>query len=250
MSEVATIKFAVHRVRDDVKWRQEPIHRGETVRSVAIRLGVPDLERDIARANGIVSVLSPFSGRGRTKLWVPQDTSSVEVRAGEQPPRVTDGFAKLGVLDRPQRTGLSVFTGYNPIVIEIPIQFENFADGAGGDIEDAIAMLEAFAGRGKIPGAGSLPPRVLRITTWRAGEKIRLLPEAYAYEEQGKSPLYQIAKLDWDPSPLRNSDGRRTRQAGVVTVQQYVSTDPVSRVSVKPTAIGKPKKQRSGLSHG
>jgi hypothetical protein len=226
------LSFAVER-DDDQKfgsWIWVNVHKGDTVQKVATRRGHPELARTIADANGIRSVRAKFSGRGRERIKVPgrlRDALSFDVLAGDEPPRITAGYAKFDVVDRPQREGLTVFTGYDPLQMEVPIQFENVRGSREGlDIERDIALLERMAGRGNFEGAAVGPPPVLRVSTTNSkGEVVPLIPRGYQWSRQNPAaPLWRVANIDWDTSVpdgvLRNDGGNRIRQKATVTLQK------------------------------
>jgi hypothetical protein len=226
------ISFAVER-DDDQKfgpWIWVNVHKGDTVQKVASGRGHPELARTIAKANGIRSVRAKFSGRGKTRIKVPgrlRDALSFDALAGDEPPRIIAGYAKFDTVDRPQREGLTVFTGYDPIQMEVPLRFENIRGGGGGlDIERDCALLERMTGRGNFEGAGIGSPPVVRVSTTNArGEIVPLIPRGYQWSLQNPSaPLWRITNLDWDQSVpdgvLRNSAGNRIRQKVTVTLQK------------------------------
>jgi hypothetical protein len=228
------ITFAVE-IDPDVpvtKWEWVDVKKGDTVQKVASRRGHPEDARRIADANGIRSVRSVFSGHGRKKIKVPGESNIVvRVLAGDSPPHITGGYAKLDIQDRPQRTGLTRFTGYDPVTMDIPIRFDTVAQGGQGvDIEDDIALLERMAGRGAYPGAAVGPPPIVRISTTNArGEIVPLIPANYQWSLANPgAPLWRIQNpIDWDDSVpagvLRNDAGNRIRQLATVTVQQHTN---------------------------
>lgn len=226
------ITFAVER-DDDQKfgpWIWVNAKKGETVQKIATDRGHPELARTIANANGIRSVRAKFSGRGRDRIKVPgqlRDALSFDALAGDSPPRIIAGYAKFDTVDRPQREGLTVFKGYDPVQMEIPLRFENVRGGGGGlGIESDCALLERMAGRGNFEGAGIGGPPVIRVSTTNSrGDVVPLIPRGYQWSPQNPSaPLWRITGIDWDNSVsdgvLRNSAGNRIRQKVTVTLQK------------------------------
>jgi hypothetical protein len=180
--------------------------------------------------------LAPTSGRspdgpGLSRHYQIFKAGAIEgivVQAGDGAPVVTGGYAKFMTVDRPQRTGLNVFSGYDPITITFPIVFEAFLSGQGEQIEDDIATLERLAGRGVFKGAGaSTPPAVNVQVTDAGGDTVPLLPKNYQYDpdENTNPPDWFIAGLDWDDHPIRNDAGNRIRQACTVTLTQRTVAD-------------------------
>lgn len=174
---------------------------------------------------------------------------SFSVFADDKPPHITDGYAKYQVVDVPGRVGINQFQGYNPIVIDIPIQFENYGhslnaqgEGIGTEIENDIKILERMAGRGDYPGSHYGPPAVIRVSVTDAhGNIVPLLPPNYQWSTKNQTaPLFRVSSIAWDDSPERNSNGYRVRQKAVVTVTQYTPLVFVTRSS---TARAKTKKK-------
>lgn len=218
------------------QWIWVGVKKGDTVMSKASERGHPEAAREIADRNNIRSVLSKFSGRGKTRLLVPgklRAATTVSVMPGDQPPRITDGYAKLSTVDRPQRTGLTIFDGFNPMVLEVPIRFENFQFGEGLQIERDIAKLERLAGRGDFEGTAVGPPPVVRVSvTGASGGVVPLISHNYQWSRQNpNAPKWRVQGVDWDAEPLRNDSGNRTRQLATVTLQQQVN------VTVHPRAV-------------
>lgn len=145
-------------------------------------------------------------------------------------PTVTGGYAKWGVIDRPLRAGLTIFEGYDPSTIEIPILFDDFIGGNGDAIEDDIQKLEYMAGRG--PGAANtlgdnkIPPIITVQCYDTDGNAFPLIPKPYQYSPSTNTnpPIWVITGLSWDANPERNHAGNRIRQAATVTVTQYVES--------------------------
>lgn len=220
------------------------VKRGQTVAKVAARRGHPEDARVIADKNGIRSINSKF-GRDR-RLLVPQDLKedlSFDVLAGEGAPTVTDGYQKLTTVDRPMATGISVFEGYNPITLEIPIWFEAVRRN-GVDVERDIKLLEKMAGRGAGTVHGDGPAPIVRVsTTDNAGKVVPLIPSNYQWTAKNSTaPVYRVGGIDWDSSPIRNSAGNRIRQLATVTLVEHTKLDLLSRSAAK-RSRQKPKKR-------
>lgn len=152
----------------------------------------------------------------------------IVVQAGDGAPVITGGYAKFTTVDRPLRTGIPVFQGYDPIVMTFPIVFEAFISGEGAQIEDDIATLERLAGRGIGKGAGSLPPPVVNVqVTDPSSQTVPLIPKNYQFDpaENVNPPQWFITGLDWDDHPIRNDAGNRIRQLCTLTLTQQVTAD-------------------------
>lgn len=213
-----------------------------TIRELAASRGQLPYAWKIARINNVRSIDKDLKiGR---YLKVPDKLrakNSFNVLAGDSAPTIVSGYANFETLARPERTGISQFTGYEPIRISMPLRFETslhgeewsggtspggsyyFVDGSG--IETNIAKLEAFAGRGNFPGAAVGPPPVLRVSVLSAeGTVVPLLPAAYQWNKDNRenAPLYWISSIDWDTDPIRNYAGERIRQLCTVELTQFV----------------------------
>jgi hypothetical protein len=147
----------------------------------------------------------------------------LNVHAGDKAPHIVAGYAKYDIVDVPGRVGMNRFDGYDPISMDVPVQFENYGEQIGKDIEDNIIALERMAGRGKYPGSHFGPPSVIRVSvTDNHGNVVPLIPPNYQWSKSNHTaPLWRITGIDWDDSPLRNDSGYRVRQAATITVTQY-----------------------------
>jgi hypothetical protein len=151
-------------------------------------------------------------------------------------PTVTDGFAIWNIVSRPQRVAFTVLSGYNPVVMTVPIMFDALSDdpltswsapteaSRAAGVERAIQQLEWMAGRGKLyasdgnvgaPAQGD-SPIVSVSSTNGAGVETNLIPPNCRDLE------WVITGLDYDTSPLRNANADRVRQLVTVTVTQHV----------------------------
>lgn len=146
--------------------------------------------------------------------------------AGEGGPTVTGGFAKWNIIARPQRVGMTVLDGYDPITMDVPIVFDNVVNtlDAQMPVETAVQILEWMAGRGILfdgkvghPGQGD-SPLVKVQTVDGAGNKIPLVPLQYQTDDLN----WIVTGLAWDGNPLRNEHGHRMRQKVTVTLTQHV----------------------------
>jgi hypothetical protein len=242
------ITFAIERDADLklTKWRWVNTKRGDTVRKIATRLGHPELAREIADENLVRSVDTILNSPpipGTTLLWNRQvkklkvpalaDPSlSFSVLAGDVPPQITGGYAKLSIVDRPGRVGVTMFEGYDPVTMEVPVRFETPRGSREGlQIEKDIALLERMAGRGDFPGAAVGPPPIIRVSTTDAdGNIVPLIPRNYQWSPQNKTaPTWRVAGIEWDAEPRRNDAGNRIRQLAVVTLQQHTNVRLLAR---------------------
>jgi len=154
------------------------------------------------------------------------------VLAGDGAPTITAGFVKINVVDRPLRKGFTVPAGWDPITMDVPIQFEGIASqppgqsGVSSDIESDIKLLEWMAGRGTFyqanggevgsPAAG-LPPLVKVASRDSSGNQTNLIPP----NVQGVQ--WVISNIAYDANPYRGRGGNRIRQAATVTLTEWVT---------------------------
>lgn len=151
------------------------------------------------------------------------------------PPRVTGGWAKINVIDRPQRLGMTVPQGYDPATLEVSIQFEGLIRQPhgvrafpGGGVEYDIQQLEWMAGRGKLYGARQDnrvghpavgDPPLVSVASYRSdGTESNLIPPNLHGIE------WLISHIEYDPNPIRNRHGDRTRQVAAVTLTEFVAS--------------------------
>lgn len=207
------------------------VRPGDTVKKIAARRGHPEDARRIARLNKIRSVTKVLRHKPKRKgdkmrIRVPgtlRRADTFSVLAGEQPPRVVRGYQKIEVIDRPQRTGLTHFTGYDPVAMEVPIQFEQMLGRDSAGVEERIEILERMAGRGNFRGASVGPAPIIRISvTNNTGGIVPLIPPNFQWSKQNPhAPQWRISDISWDEDPIRDGSGKRLRQAAVVTVEEY-----------------------------
>ena len=242
------ITFAVE-IDGDARYQKYiwvDVKKGDTVQKIASRRGHPEQAREIADLNGIRSVRSVLK---RKRLRVPgtlRQADAFHVLAGNEAPRVLEGYAKFDVIDRYGRVGISHFTGYDPVVLEVPIQFESFVAGAGLSNEAAIRLLERMAGRGDFAGAAHGPPPVIRVSvTDNSGNIVPLIPHNYQWSKQNPSaPTWRVANIDWEGGSLRHIAGNRLRQGAVVTLIQRTRAQLVVRSATQRAKARKPKPKK------
>lgn len=221
------------------------VRRGaRTIAKIAANRGHIELAPKIKRMNHVRSIYKKLKiGR---RLKIPDKLSGeffFHVRAGDTAPTITQGYAQIETIDRSERVGLSVFSGFDPAVMSIPIRFEGIdrdhkhgfqmSDGSG--VEHDIKELERMAGRGHFTGAARGPSAIIRVSTTMGGAHSKphpLIPTNYQWTRHNPSaPLWWISGIEWDADPIRNPfTGDRVRQLATVELTQYVR--PVSAASV------------------
>jgi hypothetical protein len=158
-----------------------------------------------------------------------------DVLAGDQPPTVTDGYGQWANVQMPLRTGMVVYTGRNPIAMQIPVRFMLFDkygswlvdDSAGLMVEEQIQILEWMAGEGINTGPS---PLVWLSSYDSGGATTGLIPFEYqpgtpnvpkVFNDATYSPNWVITALAWDTAPIKTPNGLRIRQDATVTATMY-----------------------------
>lgn len=160
------------------------------------------------------------------------------VLAGQGSPQVTQGIgAKANVIDRARRLGYTVPYGYDPIGLDVPIQFESVvpgwkaSSGTGSpqSIENDIQVLYWMGGRGKLyaekaeGGVGAAAqgdPPIVRVASFFGGGKAQsnlIPPDLHGVD-------WIVAAVVWDNSDtgsIRNAHGDLVRQAASVSLLEY-----------------------------
>jgi len=172
-----------------------------------------------------VGTLASATPAGDKNLAAVFDQQAFTVLAGEGGATITSGWAKWGVIDRPRRVGMTVLQGYDPIVMEVPVRFDDVVHQDGADVERDIQKLHWMAGRGKLfaadghVGASGIgdSPIVNVYSSDGHGRETPLIPP----DVQGID--WVISGLVFDPNPSRGRDGYRIRQDATVTLTQFVA---------------------------
>jgi hypothetical protein len=152
----------------------------------------------------------------------------VVVLAGEGAPTVTGGWVQVAKVKRFQRVAFTVPEGYEPIEMQIPIQFEALLQTKERkDLEQDIVNMEWMAGRYPLSAGQSEikgePPYVEVFTVNAKGRQIPLVPLQYQ-GEPGASRQWFMGSIAFDPNPERDTGGARLRQKATVTLTEIVST--------------------------
>lgn len=135
-------------------------------------------------------------------------------------PTLTGGGSRWNVIPRPGRTGLTVFDGYDPLQIQVPILFDNFIDGS--TIQDDVDLLWLMWGRG--PGAANTTADhkaspVLSVT----GNLMPPITQASATNPG--PPNWVITQIDEDgASAVFNSAQHLVRLAVTVSLQEFIAS--------------------------
>lgn len=257
------IQFAIQ-TQSDVKYPDYTyyyVKKGKrTFMKIAADLGRPELAADIAELNGERNrfKMLPLNSKVRVP-GTARPGNTFKVLAGDNPPTIIDGYATWDVVDRSQRTGLTVFKGYPPIKMSVPIRFEAYLSGTmldgepynGAQVERDITLLERMAGRGAFVGAAVGPPPVLVVSTRNEdGGAFPLIPYNYQVNAQNKTPpTWVITGLTWDDGALRDDNGLRIRQLATVELTQFVGA-PILRASATDRHNAKTITATRAIRHG
>jgi len=179
-----------------------------------------------AQSYEFVGTLATATPPSDPRLSVRYNQQKLTVLAGEQAATVTGGWAKWGLIERPQRVSMTVLQGYDPVTMDVPIRFDNVVPSAGSDIEGDIQKLHWMAGRGKLFSAAG--------HVGAAGQGDSPIVNVYSASSDGKqTPMippdaqdidWVITGLDFDRNPLRDHGGKRVRQDVTVTLTQHISS--------------------------
>ena len=153
---------------------------------------------------------------------------TIVVLAGDDAPTITGGFAKWGVIDRPQRVGMTILQGYDPVILTVALRFDCAVFGSGStgaQIERDIQILEWMGGRGKLyasdgkaftPAQGD-SPLISIFSADGQGNQTPLIPP------NCQDINYVVSGISYDTQPWRNIHGERMRQDATLTLTQHVS---------------------------
>lgn len=140
-------------------------------------------------------------------------------------PQVTGGYGGWTEKERPQKLPITQWDGAPLYRLSVPIIFDRWRQGQSVEVD--IGILERL---GRDPG-GDAPPPILNV-------------ELPAGAPRSPSVPLVVEDIDWsvdDSDELRLPSGERARQAGTVTLMQYVADDQVKLKSVA-------KKRKKGSS--
>jgi len=130
----------------------------------------------------------------------------VEVLRAEAPPKESGGTAIWEVVDRPNKTGITVFRGRQPVRVDLPVMFDAWAEGKS--VEPRIQTLKDMAS----PPAAHTPPVKIKVDG--------AYPSRYL--------TWVIDGIDWGDMILYSKIGTavvRVRQDAVVHLLQHVSAE-------------------------
>lgn len=137
----------------------------------------------------------------------------IECLLGDGAGNPTGGYGGWSKVSRDRRRSLTEWQGNDPLEIDLPILFENWANGTS--LEPDIRQLEMMAGLGN--AGGGEPP----LMTFNSGGVISHdFHDAPAHD-------WVISNIAWGDS-VKNDFGNRVRQIATITVTQYIDDDVLS----------------------
>lgn len=157
--------------------------------------------------------------------------SAVEAMADTGQFTVSAGYAKINTVEVPQRRGIAIFAGFDPVTATLPIILDRLGQPTNFAVEEACAMLELMAGQGYGPGGrykgaaqqGRAPkPLILEAVEGPHGHPTKLVPANYNAAEKDPSVEWYITGLEWGDS-IRSGQSpyQRVRQKVAVTFTEY-----------------------------
>jgi hypothetical protein len=168
----------------------------------------------------------------------PGTMHQISVMCGDDPPTIKGGYAKWTTVDRPLRTGVTLFQGYDPVTMDVSLRFGTWTKAgwdtglskestAGSDTEEAIGWLEWMAGAHFNAGAS---PFVYVNTYANAGGTTNLVPSGYqetvgvgaSVSDTKRWPWVITGGITWGKS-LRDKNGDRVYQECTFTCMNYLS---------------------------
>ena len=224
--------------------------KNDTIFRIAGRRGAPQLVPQILALNSDLKIRNGHKLRSATQVLktgslvrLPGTLApgeSFSVLCGAQRPKIMAGYAKYDTVERPGRVGINRFLGYDPIQLDIAVQWEGFTEQARIEIDQDILVLERMAGRGKYDGAAQGPPAVVQVSvTDNKHSVVPLVPFNYQWSSKNPTaPLYRISNITWEDNALSGPDGRRIRQSATISVKQYT---PVTNIKRSATQRAKSK---------
>lgn len=190
----------------------------------------PDKPKYFPGSADYFRIYSPTTGRAVYCLRDPDNA-----------PTIVGGYAKWATIDRPRRTALVSFSGYDPMTLQVPVLFEAYlGEKSGFDIENDVQTLEFLAGRGQKAAntqKDKTPPYVAIESFNASGQTVFTLGNNYTFDDDINPlpPQWVITGIEWDGSAvLFNRLGRRLRAKATITLTQFVRPS-TGQYGAKPT---------------
>jgi LysM repeat protein len=127
---------------------------------------------------------------------------------GETPIRPAEGYGGWEVIPASRNVGITQWTKSNPFRLTVPFMLDAYAT-PGGNVERMISILEKMA----TADGPDRPPPALRLSGGNVKSTYRAM-------------VWVIDDIDWtDPTIHSSVDGHRRRQAGTLTLLQFVDDE-------------------------
>lgn len=170
---------------------------------------------------------------------VSQDSARFfEAGLGEAAAVVSGGYGGWEVTQRPRSTSMTDWKGKDPIQLTIPFMLDQLESGNAFLVERQIGILEGFAGLD--PTEDEPPPVQLQSNGVIPHDNL-----------QNAHRRWVVTAVDWDASSVIRIPSGRMRQAGTITLLEYVEPDTI-QVNRSPAQKkrAKTKKKASGGKKG
>ena len=208
--------------------------KGDTAAKIAARRGHPELALTIIVLNGLRGIYTPIKPGTRLRLpgTMVQGAYFSVLPANMSRPLIVDGYALHQVNPRPGSTGISQFIGYNPLCMQLKVQFVTSPGYSSDNLERDILILERMAGRTGFKGAAAGAPPVIRVGCDDGnGNTVPLIPVELQWSSQNPSaPLWRVGTttggtgngIVWDDAVTRSdAQGRRIYTTCTIMLIQY-----------------------------
>lgn len=162
--------------------------------------------------------------------WNGSGENGVEAMADTGQFLVSAGYAKVNTVEVPQRRGIAVFAGFDPVTATLPVILDKLGE-SGFEVEEACQLLEYMAGQGYGPGGayegaaqvGLAPlPVIIEAFAQDGVSPSKLLPLNYNAADRHPSIEWYITGLAWGDSIRSSSEPyQRVRQRVTLTLTEY-----------------------------
>lgn len=146
---------------------------------------------------------------------------SVTAWLGLDPPQITAGYGGWETVSRPKRQSLTVWRGYNPFEMDLPILLEGWATGADNGSQSVEARISALERMGRPPKVLDEPP-LIRIAGF--------VPHA--------DLAWVIQRITYGDT-IRAENGQRVRQHMTLGLLKYIEADRVQQGNARLSAQNK-----------
>lgn len=164
---------------------------------------------------------SPGGEKRQVTITSESPNLSVTAWLGLDPPQITGGYGGWDVVARPNRQALTVWKGYNPFEMDLPILLDGFVTTSS--VEARISALERM---GRPPKVLDEPP-IIRV-------------EGFVPHSDLSWVLQRIAYGD----TIRAENGQRVRQFLTLGLLKYIEADRLEQGNARLSAQNKVKTKK------